>query len=370
MRVPFVNLQQQYATIKSEIDKAVSDVLQDGIYIKGKCVSAFETSFARELGVPYCISTGNGTDALFAIFSCLDIGPDDEVLTPALSWISTAETISLTGAKPVFVDVDSGDYSIDLVKAKRGLSTKTKALVAVHLYGQPTHLQATQEFCKQHNLLLIEDCAQAHFSKDEDRLAGTIGKAAAFSFYPTKNMGALGDAGCVVTSDASLADKIRRFCNHGGLTKDEHLFEGINSRMDELQAAILAVKLKYIHQWNEQRRQKAMLYMESLQENLQIALPLVRPGAYHTFHQFVIKTQPRDALKKFLISREVETQIHYPVALPFEPAYKYLGHKPTDFPEADKLQHEILSLPIYPELSTESILYVCSCINEFYKHRL
>jgi dTDP-4-amino-4,6-dideoxygalactose transaminase len=368
MRVPFINLRQQYATIKKEIDRAVLDVLKSGVYLKGEAVSEFERAFSDILGTPHCISVGNGTDALFATISCLGLENDDEILTPALSWISTAETITLAGAKPVFVDVDPDTYGIDLDKAKNLMSPKTKALVAVHLYGQTVPLESTLRFCAENSLILIEDCAQAHFSKDGDMMAGTKGKVATFSFYPTKNMGAYGDAGCVVTRDPLLAEKIRRFCNHGGLTKDEHLFEGVNSRMDEMQAAILLVKLNYIHQWNEQRRQRATLYFNMLSGISKIKLPIVRPGVQHTFHQFVIQAANRNELKNFLLSKGVETQIHYPLALPFEPAYKRFHHAPADFPVAHALQNSILSLPIYPELSTEDILYVCSCINEFYRY--
>jgi dTDP-4-amino-4,6-dideoxygalactose transaminase len=369
MKVPFVNLKVQYATIKTEIDNAVQNVFSSGQYIKGEYVTEFEKTFATKLGAAHCIGVGNGTDALFIALKSLNIQPGDEVLTPALSWISTAETISLTGAKPVFVDVDPDYFHINLKEAQRLITTKTKAIIAVHLYGQTLALQALKNFCVANNLLLIEDCAQAHFSSYQSVVAGTIGDVAAFSFYPTKNLGAYGDAGCVVTNDAAIALTARRFSNHGGLHKNEHLMEGINSRMDELQAAILSVKLAYIDKWNEQRIQHAATYRKELAAVASVKLPALRPHAYHTYHQFVVRTQDRNELKNFLLEKGVETEIHYPEALPYEPAYVFMNRAVADFPVAHELTNEILSLPIYPELKTEQIEYVCSAIQSFYSTR-
>lgn len=369
MKVPFVNLKAQYQAIQPEIDKVVQNVLSNGFYIKGKHVAEFEKTFAAKLGVAHCIGVGNGTDALFIALKSLNIQAGDEVLTPALSWISTAETISLAGAKPVFVDVDPDYFHINLKEAQRLITPKTKAIIAVHLYGQSLALSELMEFCISNKLKLIEDCAQAHFSKHQLATAGTIGDVAAFSFYPTKNMGAYGDAGCVVTDSEEIANTARRFGNHGGLHKNEHLLEGINSRMDELQAGILSVKLTYIDRWNEQRIQHAETYRKKLVVVSSIKLPSLRPHVHHTYHQFVIRAQNRNELKSFLLERGVETEIHYPTALPFEPAYIYLKHSPSDFPVACELSTEILSLPIYPEISTEQIEYVCSAIQSFYSSR-
>jgi dTDP-4-amino-4,6-dideoxygalactose transaminase len=367
MKVPFVDLTAQYRAIKNEIDKAIASVLEGGQFIKGKAVNQFEKSFADKLGTKHCVAVGNGTDALFVALKAIGITAGDEVLTPALSWISTAETITLAGAKPIFVDVDPGYFTIDLREAQKKITEKTKAIIAVHLYGQMVPVKALKDFCKSNNLLLIEDCAQAHFSKDKDVIAGTLGDAAAFSFYPTKNIGAYGDAGCVVTNKDDVATYARRFSNHGGLTKHEHVLEGINSRMDEMQAAILAVKLKYIDSWNDQRNQKATYYRKHLSTLSAIQLPKEQPEMYHTYHQFVIKAQNRDELKSYLFSKDIFTEINYPTALPFEPAYGYLNYAATDFPVAYELQQSILSLPIYPELSEEAIEYVCTTIHDFYK---
>lgn len=366
MRVPFVNLKAQYRSIQPEIDDAVHQVLLSGLFIKGNHVAAFEKAFAAKLGLTYCLGVGNGTDALFIALKSLNIQPGDEVLTPALSWISTAETISLAGAKPVFVDVEPDYFGIDLAHAQRLITPKTKAIIAVHLYGQSLALPELKEFCISNKLKLVEDCAQAHFSKHQIATAGTIGDVAAFSFYPTKNMGAYGDAGCIITNDAEIAVKARRFSNHGGLHKNEHMMEGINSRMDELQAAMLTVKLKYIDKWNEQRVQHAEMYRKGLATVSSIKLPNLRPHAHHTYHQFVIRAQSRNELKNFLLENGIETEIHYPAALPFEPAYVYLKHSPSDFPIACELVTDMLSLPIYPEISEEQIEYVCSTIQSFY----
>lgn len=367
MKVPFIDLTAQYKSIQHELDAAVSDVMASGYYIKHGHVERFEKVFAQKLNMPNCIGVGNGTDALLLSLKALDIKAGDEVLTPALSWISTAEVISQVGAKPVFVDVDSDYFTIDLIKAKQAISAKTKAIIAVHLYGQPCELHALKLFSETHNLFLIEDCAQAHFSSFAESLTGTIGHVAAFSFYPTKNLGAMGDAGCVVSNNQALADKVRRLANHGGLTKNEHLFEGVNSRLDELQAAILSVKLKYIDQWTSARIEHAEQYYEELVAVKEIQLPKKLLKAKHTYHQFVIKAKKRNALQEYLASKGITTDIHYPLALPFEPAYAYLQHSDNDFPVAYQLQNEILSLPIYPELQHTQISYVCESIKEFYR---
>ncbi len=369
MKVPFVDLTAQYTAIKSEIDEAIASVLEGGQFIKGSAVNQFEKSFTHKLGTKQCVAVGNGTDALFIALKSLGLKEGDEVLTPALSWISTAETITLTGAKPIFVDVDADCFTIDFREAQKKITKRTKAIIAVHLYGQMVAVKALEDFCISNNLLLIEDCAQAHFSKDGNRMAGTLGDAAAFSFYPTKNLGAYGDAGCVVTNNDETANYARRFSNHGGLSKHEHILQGINSRMDEMQAAILLVKLNYIDRWNDQRNHKAKHYRKHLSALSEIQLPKEQAGMYHTYHQFVIKGQNRDELKSYLFSKNIFTEINYPKALPFEPAYQHLNHVATDFPIAHQHEQNILSLPIYPELSEEAIEYVCASIYNFYQQK-
>jgi len=366
MNVPFVDLKTQYLSIKSEVDEAVSSVFQNSVFVGGIFVSEFEKSFREFYDVKHCIGVGNGTDALFLILKAFGVGAGDEVITPAHSWISTAETISFTGATPVFADVDDVHYSITPGSVLSKINSKTKAVIVVHLYGQAAPVKGIAEFCKKHNLFLIEDCSQAHLTSESNQLVGKFGVASAFSFYPSKNLGAYGDAGCVITSDAELAVKIRRLANHGGLNKDEHLMEGTNSRLDALQAAFLSVKLKHLQKWTDQRIQNASLYYSLLKDIKGIVLPHVRPDTKHTFHLFAIKAKRRNELKSFLEANGIQTMIHYPAALPFEPAYSHLKHSGEDFPVALELSQTILSLPIYPELSEEQIVYVCKKIKEFY----
>jgi dTDP-4-amino-4,6-dideoxygalactose transaminase len=316
-----------------------------------------------------CISVGNGTDALTVAIAQLGIQNWDEVLTPAFSWISSSETISLCGAKPVFIDIHPETYTIDPDLIESKITEKTKGIVVVHLYGQAAHISRIKEICKKHNLFLIEDCAQAHLTAEGEKYAGTFGDAGAFSFYPTKNLGAYGDAGCIVTNNDELAEKMRRFANHGALEKDDHLIEGMNSRMDTIQAAVLLAKLPHLKAWNEKRRQHAELYNSLLKDVEEIKPPFVRPNTTHTFHIYAIRATRRDDLKKYLLEKGIQTIIHYPKALPNLPAYQYLHHRPDDFPVASRFQDETLSLPIYPELTADQIEYVSLNIRDFYSKK-
>ncbi len=366
MNVPFVDLKAQYQSIKSEVDVMLHSVFEGSVFVGGASVKEFERSFSQFYKVPHCIGVGNGTDALYLTLKALGIKKGDEVVTPAHSWISTSETITLTGALPVFVDVDPTTYNVDPDFIRSKINSNTRAVIAVHLYGQAAPVKDIATLCQEHKLFLVEDCSQAHLTSEASELVGKFGVASAFSFYPTKNLGAYGDAGCVITSDAELATHVRRLANHGGLRKDEHLMEGVNSRLDTLQAALLTVKLKHLNKWTDQRIQNASLYQSLLNDVVEIKLPQVRQNTKHSFHLFVIRAQRRNELKSFLEHRGVQTMIHYPTALPFEPAYSYLNHNPNDFPVAYSLSQEILSLPIYPELSREQIEYVCRCIKDFY----
>jgi dTDP-4-amino-4,6-dideoxygalactose transaminase len=367
VKVPFNNLRAQYEAQREHFDRAIESSVQSFDFIRGKAVAVFTDQFSGLLGARHCIATGNGTDALFISLKALGIGAGDEVITPAFSWISSAETISLCGAKPVFADVHRDTYTLDPSAIELYITSRTKAVIVVHLYGQAADMGAIVSICKKNNLLLIEDCAQAHLTRDGDQYAGTFGDAAAFSFYPTKNLGAYGDAGCIVTNDGSIAERIRRLSNHGALEKDDHLIEGLNSRMDTIQAAILSAKLPHLKSWNAKRSQHASEYCDGLKEVSEIVVPAVRPGTTHTFHLYVIRAQRRDALKDFLKEREIQTIIHYPSALHNLPAYRHLGYSASDFPVSSRLQQEVLSLPVYPELTTGQIAYVCENIKEFYQ---
>lgn len=366
MRVPFLDIETQYKTIKEDVDKALADAVHGFQFVGGKEVAAFEKAFGELLDIPHVIATGNGTDALFITLKALGIGPGDEVITPAFSCIPSAETITLCGAIPVFADVDPDTYVIDPRKIEAKFTAQTKAVVAVHLFGQAADVAAIKSFCDKHNLYLIEDCAQAHCTKVNDSCVGTFGNAGAFSFYPTKNLGAYGDAGCVTTQDGALAEKMRRLANHGALKKSDHLFEGTNSRMDTLQAAILLAKLPHLATWNKKRRSIAALYNSLLGAIGELVTPQDRPGTTHTYHIYAIRAKKRDELKAFLAELGIETIVHYPDALHCLPAYQHLHHQPDDFPVANRLQHEILSLPVYPELTEQQLRYVCSAIEDFY----
>lgn len=369
MNIPLVDLKSQYNYIKKDIDEAIQTVIEQTAFIGGKYVKGFEKAFGELYGVKHVISCANGTDSLYIIMKMLGIGAGDEVITVANSWISSAETIGQTGAKPVFVDVHPEYYSVDDEQIEKAINSKTKAIILVHLQGQICDLEKIEAICKKHHIQLIEDCAQSHFSEHKRRRAGTVGIAGSFSFYPGKNLGAYGDAGCIITNDDEMAARFRMYANHGALIKHEHEIEGINSRMDGLQAAVLTAKLPYILKWTEQRIHNASLYDQYLADIKEIAIPIVRPDSKHTYHLYVIRAQRRNELMAYLKEKGVETAIHYPTPLPNLPAYAYLGTKPSDFPVATKLQHEILSLPMYPELTEEQIRFVAQTIKAFYSNQ-
>ncbi|HEY9177367.1 MAG TPA: DegT/DnrJ/EryC1/StrS family aminotransferase [Flavipsychrobacter sp.] len=367
MRVPFVDLKAQYQGIKEDIDNAISNVISQTAFIGGENVKKFEKQFAELYGVKHVISCGNGTDSLYIIMKMLGIGPGDEVITAANSWISSSETISQTGARPVFTDPDDLYMSMSTEAVEKALTDATRAIVVVHLHGQVCDMEGILKLCAEKNIHVIEDCAQSHFSEYNGKRAGVMGIAGSFSFYPGKNLGAYGDAGCIITNDDALAEKCRMYANHGALKKHQHEMEGINSRMDGLQAAVLSVKLPHILNWTAQRIANAALYNKYLQGISDITLPAVRPESKHTFHLYMIRAHRRDELQSYLKEKGVETAIHYPTALPNLPAYRYLGVDSTDFPVATKLQDEILSLPMYPELNEAGIRYVADCIRSFYQ---
>jgi dTDP-4-amino-4,6-dideoxygalactose transaminase len=366
MKVPFVDLKSQYLEIKNDIDTAIENVINETAFIGGKYVKTFKEDFQNAYGVKHCIPVANGTDAIYIVLKMLGIGEGDEVITSANSWISTSETISQTGAKPVFVDIDPIYYTIDPSLIEDKITPRTKAIIPVHLYGQMADITSIEAICKLYNLYLIEDCAQSHFSSLNGVKAGLTGIASTFSFYPGKNLGAYGDAGCILTNNSELAKKMTMFANHGALTKHDHLIEGINSRLDGLQAAILSVKLPHLHDWTEARIANAKKYDNGLIGIGDLQLPKVRPNSKHTYHLYVIKTKNRDALKGYLESHGVETAIHYPLALPLMPAYSRFGAISQDFPVGSDHVNKILSIPMYPELSDEQINYVIKVIKSFY----
>ncbi|OFX73827.1 MAG: erythromycin biosynthesis sensory transduction protein eryC1 [Bacteroidetes bacterium GWE2_29_8] len=366
MNVPFVDLKKQYQSIKTEIDNAIQNVIENTAFIGGKAVKEFEQNFANTYKVKHCISTANGTDAIYIVMKMLGIGEGDEVITTAHSWISTSETISQTGAKVVFVDTENDYFTIDADKIEQKITSKTKAIIPVHLYGQAAQMDKIVNICKKYNIALIEDCAQSHFSEFKGQYVGTFGIASTFSFYPGKNMGAYGDAGCILTNDDTLADKFRMYANHGALVKHQHVIEGINSRLDGLQAAILNVKLKHIFEWNNKRILNAQKYNKALGNIKQVITPLIRPESKHTSHVYCIKVEKREQLIEYLKTKGIDTAIHYPTILPFLKAYNYLGYSKNDFPVAYAYQDKILSLPMFPELTDQQIEYIAQTIKDFY----
>jgi dTDP-4-amino-4,6-dideoxygalactose transaminase len=365
MRVPFVDLHAQYLTIKEEIDRAITEVIAESAYIRGRHVDAFEEAWASALGVRHCVSCANGTDAIYIALRGLRVKPGDEIITSAHSWISTSETITQAGGRAVFCDTDEETFTIDPDDIQRKITPATVGIIPVHLYGQPADMDAIMAIAKRHNLWVIEDCAQAHLARYKGQCVGTFGNAATFSFYPGKNLGAYGDAGCIVTNDDRLADWMTTFARHGG--KGDHVMEGINSRMDGLQAAILNVKLPHLPAWTEARRYVAACYDELLDDVGDIITPKVAPGRDHVYHLYVVRTENRDALRESLTQAGISTVLSYPKALPFYPAYAHLGHVPKDFPVACFNQSRILSLPTYPEMTKEMISYIVDSIGSFFE---
>ncbi|MBA4198257.1 MAG: erythromycin biosynthesis sensory transduction protein eryC1 [Chitinophaga sp.] len=366
MNVPFVDLKAQYQSIKPAIDTAIENVITETAFIGGKYVNQFEKDFQELYGVKHCISCANGTDSLYIIMKMLGISKGDEVITVANSWISSSETISQTGAIPVFIDIHKDYYSIDETLIEAKITANTKAIIPVHLQGQICAIDVIESICKKHNLFLIEDCAQSHLSEYNGIRAGLTGIAASFSFYPGKNLGAYGDAGCIITNDDALAEKCKMYARHGALIKHQHKIEGINSRLDGLQAAVLSAKLPHLIKWTKQRIAAAALYNEALNDIEEIVTPVVRPNSKHTYHLYVIRAKERDALAKHLKEVGIETAIHYPTPLPFMEAYQYLQHQPEDFPVSNQYKDEILSLPVFPEITQEQINYVAHQIKAFY----
>jgi dTDP-4-amino-4,6-dideoxygalactose transaminase len=361
VRIPLCVLQAQYLTIKPQVDAAIAQVIGETSFIGGRFVREFERAFAADYGVKHCIPVANGTDAIYIVLKMLGIGAGDEVITTAHTWIATGETVSQSGARPVFVDVD--DYfTIDVEQIEAAITPRTKAIIPVHLFGQPADMTRVMNIAAKHGLQVIEDCAQAHYATWQGRRVGTFGRAATFSFYPGKNLGAYGDAGAILTNDDELALKMRMFANHGALQKHHHVMEGINSRLDSMQAAILSVKLPHIHDWTRARQQVAAWYDAALSDVPGVERPRVRDAAQHVYHLYVIKVDRREELMAALSAKGIETAVHYPVPLPAMEAYKYLAATQRPVPRALENAGRILSLPIYPELSREAVQHVAQAI--------
>ena len=365
MSILLADLYLQYQSIKSEIDAAIASVIRDSAFIRGPYVEVFEEDFARLAGAPHCVSCANGTDALYIAMLALGVRPGDEIITTAHSWISTSAMITRTGATVVFCDTDKETYTIDPEAVASAITPRTVGIIPVHLYGQPADMASIMAIARKHGLWVIEDCAQAHLARFGGRLVGTFGEAATYSFYPGKNLGAMGDAGAIVTGDAALAARMATIARHGGLSKHEHQIEGINSRLDGLQAAILSVKLRHLPQWTEARQTAARLYDARFAEVEGVQAPGNATGRTHVYHLYVIQHSHRDALAAHLNANGVQTGINYRVALPFLEAYRRFGHRPEQFPNAHRNQARILSLPLFAEITSEQQAKVADLVAGF-----
>ena len=364
MTVPFVDLKTQYLAIKDEIISAITGVLDSGQFVLGRAVAHFEERFAHSCGASYGIAVNSGTSALHLALLAGGIGPGDEVITVPCTFVATVAAIHYSGARPVFVDVDPVTYTMDPSGIEAAITPRTKAIMPVHLYGNPADMDPILEIARRHNLLVIEDAAQAHGAEYRGRRCGSIGDLGCFSFYPGKNLGAYGEGGLVTTSDPEFTRKIRMLRDWGAEKKYEHVLKGYNYRMDGVQGAILGVKFQYLEQWTEARRAHARSYGELLKDT-QIVLPSPTPGARHVYHLFAILTDRRGALIEALASRGIQTGIHYPYPVHLLPAYSDLGYKAGDFPVAEKVASQELSLPMFPELTAAQIEVVASAVTEF-----
>lgn len=366
--IQFVDLKKQYAPLKEEILSGISQVLEGMHLFLGDNVQAFEKEFAAFCGVKHGIGISDGTSALHVILRAMEIGPGDEVITVPNTFIATAEAITMAGASMVLVDVDPATYLMDLDKVEEKITPKTKAIMPVHLYGQMVNMDRLREIADRHGLKIIEDTCQAHGAEFNGRQAAGLGDAAAYSFYFSKNLGGYGEGGFVTTNDDELARKIRMIRDHGSERRYCHDLIGMNARLDEIQAVVLRVKLKHLADWNAARRQHAELYRKSLVET-PVTAPVEADGARHVYHLFVIRAAERDALQAFLKDRGIFTGIHYPIPVHLQNAFAFMGHKPGDFPVTEKAVGEILSLPMFAELTDEEITRIANTIKEFYGGR-
>ncbi len=364
-KIPFVDLKAQYGSLRVEMNTAVLNVLETAYFVGGPVLERFEQEFAAFVGAKYCIGVANGTDAITLAARAAGLKRGDEVLVPANSFFATAEAISNAGATPVFVDVDPVTFHLDVELAAKSITDRTKAIVPVHLYGRAVEMRPFKALAEQHNLIIIEDCAQAHGALSHGQTVGSSGRLTCFSFYPGKNLGAYGDGGAVTTSDPELVKRLRILREHGSPVKYQHNVVGWNSRLDALQAAVLSVKLPHLHQWNAARRDHARRLAVAL-EGSPIIPPAIPKGDEHVFHLFVVRCSQRDELKHYLEEKGIQTGIHYPVPLHLTEAYQALGAPGRgSMPVTETLAGEILSLPMYAELSDEQIAYLISSVHEF-----
>lgn len=364
MNIPFVSFEPMHKEIENEILDKFKEVYQRNWFIQGEEVRKFEEEFAKFCDSKYCIGCGNGLDALYLILRGYDIGEGDEVIVPSNTYIATALAVSYAGARPIFVEPDLLTYNINFTLIENAITTKTKAIMAVHLYGQPADMDNINKIAKKYNLKVIEDSAQSHGALYKGKKAGSLGDAAGFSFYPGKNLGALGDGGAIVTSDKELADKIRAIANYGANKKYHHIYKGTNSRLDEVQAAFLRIKLNNLQKWNEDRRKIAQKYINEIKNN-KIIKPMEMVYAKHVWHLFVIRTEKRDELENYLNKQGIGTTIHYPIPMHLQDAYIDLNYRIGELPIAEEISNNVLSIPMWYGMKNEEVQYVIDTINRW-----
>jgi len=365
MKIPIIDLVRQHKPIMDELVDAFKKVVESGQFILGYELEQFEKEAANYLGSKYALGVGNGTDALILALRAIDVQKGDEVITTPFTFFATAETIAILGAKPVFVDIEDETLNIDATKIEEKITKRTKAILPVHIFGQGAKIEKILEIARSYNLKVIEDTAQGFGAKRNGKYLGTFGDVGTFSFFPTKNLSCLGDGGLITTQDEAIYDIIKKLRVHGSPRKYYHEMLGYNSRLDTLQAAFLRVKMKYIDRWNERRREIAAIYNRELSPYVRV--PEVDEGNIHIYHQYTIRTDRRDELNAFLNQRGIMTQVHYPIPLHLQPALSYLGYKEGDFPVAEKATKEVLSLPVFPEMTDEEINYVIDSIKDFFR---
>jgi dTDP-4-amino-4,6-dideoxygalactose transaminase len=364
MNIPFLDLKAQYQSIYNEVNRAIQEVLDNTAYAGGPFVKEFEKNYAKYCDCEYAIGVSSGTSAIWLALLALEIGPGDEVITVPNTFIATVEAISFTGAKPVFIDIDERTYNIDPAKLESAITSKTKAIIPVHLYGQMADMDPIIAIAKQHNLYVLEDGAQAQGAKYKGKKAGSLGDVGCFSFYPGKNLGAYGEAGAVVTNNSQIAERVQILRDHGQPKKYYHDYIGWNGRMDGIQGAVLNVKLKYIDQWNQKRRDHAKQYSQQLSEINELTLPFIPEFAEPIFHIYAIRAPKRDALIESLKEKQIYCGIHYPVPVHLTKAYRSLNLPKGSFPVAEQIADEELSLPMFPELTNDQIRYVADALRK------
>ncbi len=366
MKIPFNNLFLQVEHNLGEYMQEIEDCIKNSSFIGGHQVETFEENFAKLNNSEFAVSCANGTDSLMLSMKALDIKPGDEVIVPAMTWISTAETVTACGAIPVFCDIDIETYTIDTSLIEELINEKTVGIIPVHLYGHPCDMEKISQISDKYNLWIIEDCAQAHLAEYKNKYVGTFGSFGSFSFFPGKNLGAFGDAGGIITNNESLAKSFTRYARHGGLIKGEHVIEGYNSRLDTLQAIILNKKMPLLQSWTNERRKISKQISAGLNGTEGLVIPKESDNCKHSWHLYVVRVSNREEFSAYLKSKEISSGIHYPKALPFLKAYDYKNHSEKDFPVAAKIQNEILSLPLFPSMGEDKINYLVESVRGYF----